>query len=169
MIDIGLTKIALIGVVALVVIGPEKLPRVARLAGTLLGRAQRYMNQVKAEVGREMELDELRKMQSEVQQAASELHKDFSEAGNTIHAAVTDAASTAHDGEWSASLSSPPSLAQLAEKAKNFRRKKMIRTSAVPVWYKQQNGRKSRVLSAAARVARYRPAAGRGKSTPFFH
>ncbi len=168
MIDIGLTKIALIGVVALVVIGPEKLPRVARMAGTLLGRAQRYLNQVKAEVGREMELDELRNMRNEMQQAASELHKDFSEAGNTIHTAVTDAAHAVRDDDWSPAPSLP-SPAQLAEKAKNFRRKKMIRTAAVPAWYKQQNGRKSRVLSAAARVARYRPASGRDQSTPFFH
>ena len=52
MIDLGISKLALIGVVALIVIGPEKLPRVARMAGTLLGRAQRYINDVKAEVSK---------------------------------------------------------------------------------------------------------------------
>ena len=66
MIDIGLTKIAMIGVVALVVIGPEKLPRVARMAGSLFGRAQRYINDVKSEVSREIELEELRKMQKDI-------------------------------------------------------------------------------------------------------
>ncbi|MDO8301488.1 Sec-independent protein translocase protein TatB, partial [Lacisediminimonas sp.] len=66
MIDLGLTKIALIGAVALVVIGPEKLPKVARMAGSLFGRAQRYINDVKSEVSRELELDELRMMQSDV-------------------------------------------------------------------------------------------------------
>ena len=66
MIDLGLTKIALIGVVALVVIGPEKLPRVARMAGSLFGRAQRYINDVKQEVSREIDLDEFRKMQQDV-------------------------------------------------------------------------------------------------------
>jgi sec-independent protein translocase protein TatB len=62
MIDIGLSKIALIGAVALIVIGPEKLPRVARIVGTLLGKAQRYVADVKQEVSRSMELDELKKM-----------------------------------------------------------------------------------------------------------
>ena len=71
MIDLGLSKLALIGVVALVVIGPEKLPRVARMAGSLFGRAQRYINEVKSEVSREIELDELRKMHKDMQEAAS--------------------------------------------------------------------------------------------------
>ncbi|MEG2033309.1 MAG: Sec-independent protein translocase protein TatB, partial [Janthinobacterium sp.] len=70
MIDLGLSKIAIIGVVALIVIGPEKLPRVARMAGTLYGRAQRYLNQVKSEVSREIELEELKNLQKEVQDAA---------------------------------------------------------------------------------------------------
>lgn len=61
MLDLGLTKMALIGVVALVVLGPERLPGVARTAGALFGRAQRYINDVKSEVAREMELDELKR------------------------------------------------------------------------------------------------------------
>ena len=81
MIDIGLTKLALIGVVALVVIGPERLPKVARMAGTLFGRAQRYINDVKSEVSREMELDELRKMHKDVQDAASDLEDDVEMVG----------------------------------------------------------------------------------------
>ena len=87
MIDIAFSKLAIIGVAALVFIGPEKLPKVARMAGTLFGRAQRYINDVKSEVSREMELDELRKMRDTVQQAAtgfentvqSELNKTESE------------------------------------------------------------------------------------------
>jgi len=59
--DLGISKIALIGVVALIVIGPEKLPRVARTVGALLGKAQRYVADVKAEVNRSMDLDELKK------------------------------------------------------------------------------------------------------------
>ena len=54
MFDLGIEKMALIGVVALIVIGPEKLPRVARTVGTLLGKAQRYVSDVKAEVNRSM-------------------------------------------------------------------------------------------------------------------
>ena len=72
MLDLGIEKLALIGVVALIVIGPEKLPRVARTVGTLLGKAQRYVNDVKAEVNRSMELEELRKMKTTVEDAARE-------------------------------------------------------------------------------------------------
>ena len=72
MLDLGLTKMALIGVVALVVLGPERLPGVARTAGALFGRAQRYINDVKSEVAREMELDELKKMRTEFETAAIE-------------------------------------------------------------------------------------------------
>lgn len=70
MLDLGLSKMALIGVVALVVLGPERLPRVARTAGALFGRAQRYINDVKAEVSREIELDALRTMKSDFETAA---------------------------------------------------------------------------------------------------
>ena len=61
MIDFGFDKIALIGAVALIVIGPEKLPKVARTVGHLFGKAQRYVADVKAEVNRSIELDELKK------------------------------------------------------------------------------------------------------------
>ncbi|MEW6133580.1 MAG: Sec-independent protein translocase protein TatB [Pseudomonadota bacterium] len=61
MFDIGFTELLVIGVVALLVVGPERLPRVARTAGHLFGRFQRYVSTVKADIGREMELDELRK------------------------------------------------------------------------------------------------------------
>ena len=84
MIDLGISKLALIGVVALIVIGPEKLPRVARMAGTLLGRAQRYINDVKAEVSKEIELDELRKMQKDVQEAAHNVEQSVSQSWNEI-------------------------------------------------------------------------------------
>ena len=70
MIDFGFDKIALIGAVALVVIGPEKLPRVARTVGHLLGKAQRYVSDVKAEVSRSIELEELQKMKTEMESAA---------------------------------------------------------------------------------------------------
>ena len=76
MIDLGLSKLAIIGVVALIVIGPEKLPKVARMAGTLYGRAQRYLHEVKSEVSREIELDELRNLQKEVSEAAHSIKAD---------------------------------------------------------------------------------------------
>ena len=70
MIDFGFDKIALIGAVALIVIGPEKLPRVARTVGHLIGKAQRYVADVKAEVNRSIELEELKKMKGQFEDAA---------------------------------------------------------------------------------------------------
>lgn len=169
MIDLGLTKLALIGVVALVVIGPEKLPRVARMAGTLFGRAQRYINQVKSEVGREIELEELRKMQKEMRDAASDVEqsiaKNLSEAESELKGVWNDAG---EGSEASFPAYDAPRPEQVAIKAKDFRRKKLARTSAIPSWYKHQSGRRSRVLSGAARVAKYRPAGSR-KAAQFFH
>ncbi|MGW8182698.1 MAG: Sec-independent protein translocase protein TatB [Burkholderiales bacterium] len=70
MFDIGFTELLVIGVVALIVIGPERLPRVARTVGHLFGRMQRYVNDVKADISREMELDELKKLRSTVEDTA---------------------------------------------------------------------------------------------------
>jgi sec-independent protein translocase protein TatB len=72
MFDIGFSELLVIGVVALIVIGPERLPRVARTVGVLAGRLQRYVADVKADINREIELEELRKMRDSMQQAASE-------------------------------------------------------------------------------------------------
>ena len=73
MFDIGFSELLVIGVVALIVIGPEKLPRMARTVGHLAGRLQRYVSDVKADINREIELDELRKMRDSMQQAATEM------------------------------------------------------------------------------------------------
>jgi|SRR6185295_16144877 len=97
MFDIGFSELMVIGLVALIVIGPERLPRVARTLGHLAGRLQRYVADVKADINREVELDELRKMKDSVQQAASgietsvqgELNKTESE----LNAAASSAAS----------------------------------------------------------------------------
>src|SRR6187402_705909 len=79
MIDFGFDKMALIGAVALIVIGPEKLPRVARTVGHLLGKAQRYVADVKAEVNRSMELEELKRMKDQFQDAARDMGKSVSD------------------------------------------------------------------------------------------
>jgi sec-independent protein translocase protein TatB len=93
--DIGFSELMLIGLVALIVIGPERLPRVARTVGHLAGRLQRYVADVKADIGREMELDELRKMRDEMQQAATEMEssvrKDMSETEQELNKAVSEA------------------------------------------------------------------------------
>jgi len=79
MFDIGFTELMVIAVVALIVVGPERLPRVARTAGALIGRLQRYVADVKADINREVELDELRKMKDSVQQAASAFESSMNE------------------------------------------------------------------------------------------
>ena len=83
MFDIGFSELLVIAVVALIVIGPERLPKVARTLGHLFGRMQRYVNDVKADISREMELDELRKVQSSMEDAArsfqSSVTKEVSE------------------------------------------------------------------------------------------
>src|SRR5258707_1724859 len=91
MFDVGISEIMVIAVVALVVIGPELLPRVARMIVTMLGRAQRYVNDVKAEVNREMELEELRKLQTQMQDAAQSIKQQVSSAGAEVQSAVSDA------------------------------------------------------------------------------
>src|SRR5574338_1593935 len=78
MIDLGISKLALIGAVALIVIGPEKLPRVARTVGHLLGKAQRYVADVKAEVNRSIELEELKKMKTTFEDAARNVEQTVS-------------------------------------------------------------------------------------------
>ena len=73
MLDIGFSEMAVIGVVALIVIGPEKLPKVARTVGILLGRAQRYVGDIKSDINRQIQLDELKKLQEQIESQAREL------------------------------------------------------------------------------------------------
>lgn len=149
MIDIGLSKMVLIGVVALIVIGPEKLPRVARTVGTLLGKAQRYVADVKSEVNRSMELDELKKMKDSMETAARDVQ-------NSIHTSASE-----FEKDWSdtANMALDTSLDQAAvvpayrHPGKNWR----LKRGAMPQWYKSKSGVRTKAQSGAARVARYRP------------
>jgi sec-independent protein translocase protein TatB len=88
MFDIGFSEIVVIAVVALIVIGPERLPKVARTLGHMFGRLQRYVNEVKADISREMELDELRKLQSEVQSAARDIEQSVTNAAHEVESGV---------------------------------------------------------------------------------
>jgi sec-independent protein translocase protein TatB len=148
-IDLGISKMALVGAVALIVIGPEKLPRVARTVGTLLGKAQRYVNEVKAEVNRSMELDELRKMKETVESAARDVETSVSTAASDFEKQWQEATSTAHDALSDASPAYP--------EYKHPKKKWRVKQGAVPHWYKARNGVRTRALSGAARVAKYRP------------
>jgi sec-independent protein translocase protein TatB len=87
MFDVGFSELVVIALVALIVIGPERLPRVARTLGALLGRAQRYVNDVKADIQREVDLDELKSIRSTFQDAAKSVEQSVSEVGKELHAA----------------------------------------------------------------------------------
>lgn len=158
MIDLGISKLALIGAVALIVIGPEKLPRVARTVGTLLGKAQRYVADVKAEVNRSMELDELRKMKESVESAARDVETSVSSGVNDFEKSWSEA-TAGLDGQASSGMDDAlsalgaPVYPAYKHPGKNWR----IKQTAMPQWYKVRSGVRTRALSGAARVARYRP------------
>jgi sec-independent protein translocase protein TatB len=88
MFDIGFSELIVVGIVALVVVGPERLPKVARTAGLLLGRLQRYVADVKADIGREMQLEELKKLQAEVQESARDLERSIIDEVRSIERGV---------------------------------------------------------------------------------
>ena len=168
MIDLGLTKLAIIGAVALVVIGPEKLPKVARMAGTLYGRAQRYLHEVKSEVSREIEMEELRNLHKDIQDSAqsfkSEVETFKSEVENTVSTHM-DEVESAWRGD-TAVMPTTASTDDIERKARDFRRKKLAKTSSMPAWYKNRQGTRQHVLSGAARVRKFRP--GATSNTKFF-
>ena len=95
MFDIGFWEFLVIAVVALIVIGPERLPKAARTLGHLFGRMQRYVNDVKADISREMELDEVRKLQADVQSAAHSFEDSFSKEVRETEAQLQGVAETA--------------------------------------------------------------------------
>src|SRR3954464_15225175 len=88
MFDIGFSELMVIAVGALIVIGPERLPKVARTLGHLFGRLQRYVNDVKADINREMELEELRSLREQVKSAATDLQQTVSSAASDMQAGV---------------------------------------------------------------------------------
>jgi sec-independent protein translocase protein TatB len=149
-IDIGISKMALVGAVALIVIGPEKLPGVARTVGTLLGKARRYVADVKAEVTRSMELDELKKMKETVEGAARDVE-------NSIQTNASD-----FEKSWN-SDSDAAATADLENALVNYpeyrhpKKKWRVKQGAMPNWYKARAGVRTKALSGAARVARFRP------------
>ncbi len=97
MFDVGFSEIVVIAIVALIVIGPERLPKVARTLGHLFGRMQRYVNDVKADISREMELDELRKLQASVQDAARSIEQSVNQEISTTEAQLNSIATSAAD------------------------------------------------------------------------
>ena len=138
-----------IGAVALIVIGPEKLPRVARTVGALLGKAQRYVNDVKAEVNRSIELEELQKMKREVETAARDVETSITSGVRDIERELNEAAGIASTSSEAPAIVYP--------EYRHPKKKWRLKQGATPQWYKARNGVRTKALSGAARVARYRP------------
>ncbi len=133
MFDIGLSELGVIGVVALVVLGPERLPKVARAAGRWAGKVQRYVSDVKADINREAELAELKALQKDVNAMQQSVNDELQQ----IHSSLED--------EDTAPL-------VYRTRKKNLR----LRRSVVPLWYKRQHGVRAYIQSGAARVKRHR-------------
>jgi sec-independent protein translocase protein TatB len=153
-IDLGIEKMMVIGAVALIVIGPEKLPRVARTVGALIGKAQRYVNDVKAEVNRSIELEELQKMKREVETAARDVESSIHTSVRDVERELNDAAGVASE----ASMGTLPDASSISvPEYRNPKKKWRLKQGATPQWYKARTGIRTKALSGAARVARYRP------------
>ena len=86
MFDVGFSELIVIALVALIVIGPERLPRVARTVGALLGRAQRYVNDVKADIQREVDLEELKSLKSTFEDAAKSVEQSVNQVEQELNA-----------------------------------------------------------------------------------
>jgi sec-independent protein translocase protein TatB len=119
MFDFSFGELALVAVVALVVLGPEKLPKVARTVGHLMGRARAYANQVKSDIDREVQMDELRKLQQQAQEAARSFESAVNDASRSVEQEAAKIESTVNqevsaattESSSSASASSPGSAA----------------------------------------------------------
>jgi len=152
-IDLGISKIALIGAVALIVIGPEKLPRLARTVGTLLGKAQRYVADVKQEVNRSMELDEFKKMKESVVDAARDVE-------NSIKTGASDFEKSWAETTGAASSGDLPGF-EVYPEYRHPKKKWRLKQGATPQWFKARSGVRTKAQSGAARVARFRPQSSR--------
>jgi sec-independent protein translocase protein TatB len=158
MIDLGVSKLALIAVVALVVVGPERLPKVARMAGNLFGRAQRYMADVKSEVNRQMEVEEFKKFREETTATLKEVENSI---GSTVQEAGANLSDQADIFETN--FEKPPlDEKEVLRKSKRQGRNSWgVRRATRPVWFKRSAGIRTRVQSGAARMKRFHHSAGK--------
>ena len=158
MIDLGVSKLALIAVVALVVVGPERLPKIARMAGNLFGRAQRYMADVKSEVSRQMDVEEFKKLREEsvsaLKDVESSLQSTVQEAGSNL----SDQADIFENNYTRAPLDEKEVL---SKSIRQGRKSWGVRRAARPVWFKHSTGMRTRVQSGAARMKRFHHSANK--------
>jgi sec-independent protein translocase protein TatB len=175
MLDLGLTKMALIGVVALVVPGPKRLPRAARTAGVLFGRAQRYVDDVKAELAREIELDSLKKMRTGFETAALNVENKVHDLlrpqeSELVRAAKSDTPMPGSEaGVEGFDLTpiygdSSRVVKNMSNASQTKRRNWRINQASIPNWYKHATVRKTRLPSRASRTAWRIPETLRGRA-----
>uniref|UniRef100_B1XSV8 Sec-independent protein translocase protein TatB n=1 Tax=Polynucleobacter necessarius subsp. necessarius (strain STIR1) TaxID=452638 RepID=B1XSV8_POLNS len=158
MIDLGVSKLAIIAVVALVVVGPERLPKVARMTGNLFGRAQRYMADVKSEVNRQMEVEEFKKFREETTATLKEVENSI---GSTVQEAGVNLSDQVDIFETS--FEKPPlDEKEVLRKSKRQGRNSWgVRRAARPLWFKRSAGIRTRVQSGAARMKRFHHSTGK--------
>jgi sec-independent protein translocase protein TatB len=158
MIDLGVSKLALIAVVALVVVGPERLPKVARMAGNLFGRAQRYMADVKSEVNRQMEVEEFKKFREETAATLKEVENSI---GSTVQEAGANLSDQADIFETSFEKQHLDEKEVLRKSKRQGRNSWGVRRAARPLWFKRSAGIRTRVQSGAARMKRFHHSASK--------
>lgn len=107
MFDFGFSELMVIGLIALIVLGPERLPRVARQAGQWMGKLQRYVSDVKSDINRQMELEELRNLQKEVTDAARDVKTSFESSVNEAQSELDSIARSVDSPSGSAAAETP--------------------------------------------------------------
>jgi len=154
MIDLGVSKLALIAVVALIVVGPERLPKVARVAGNLFGRAQRYMSEVKSEVNRQMEMEEFRKIREESTAVLKEVENSIHSTAQEVTTHLSDQADLGLAS--STGFDAVPNEQDVIQKTRRQGRNSWAnKRAAKPLWFKRSSGIRARVQSGAARMKRF--------------
>jgi len=158
MIDLGVSKLALIAVVALIVVGPERLPKIARMAGNLFGRAQRYMADVKSEVSRQMDVEEFKKLREESVSAFKDVEGSLQSTVQEASANLSDQADIFENNFTRAPLDEKEVL---SKSIRQGRKSWGVRRAARPVWFKHSTGMRTRVQSGAARMKRFHHSANK--------
>lgn len=158
MIDLGVSKLALIAVVALIVVGPERLPKIARMAGNLFGRAQRYMADVKSEVSRQMDVEEFKKLREESVSAFKNVESSLQSTVQEAGANLSDQADIFENNFTRAPLNEKEVL---SKSIRQGRKSWGVRRAARPVWFKHSTGMRTRVQSGAARMKRFHHSANK--------
>ena len=146
MFEFGFTKLVLVAAVALIVIGPERLPTLAYKAGKWWGKLQTYLHQIQAEVRANMAKAELDQLHTDLQESVHSVERSFYEVEKDLQQTMADIKPSENTLNISHDF----------VRTLRFQKNKLRKTSQLPQWYKVQQGKKRHVISAAARVARYR-------------